>query len=106
LTDEPLDLLRQSRQSVLDLRTQQDLHPVVGNLHPQFSGRARRIASELGQGRADAALRTLALEDDGIEDLNLMELVTLGLKEPPPLINGRFRHRVVVLREGRRSGSI
>ena len=106
MTDEPLDLLRQSRQSVLDLRTQQDLHPVVGNLHPQFSGRARRIASELGQGRADAGLRTLALEDDGIEDLNLMELVTLGLKEPPPLINGRFRHRVVVLREGRRGGSI
>ena len=58
-----------------------------------------RIAEELGEGRADAALRARAFEDDGVEDFDLIEMVALGLEELPPLVDGGLYNRVVILRK-------
>src|ERR1035438_8474943 len=88
LAGECLHLLVQPRQLVLDLGTQQYLHAVVGELRPEFANSSGRIAEELRECRADAALRPRPFKDDGIEDFDLIEMVALRLKELSPLFDG------------------
>ena len=56
LARECLYLLVQPRKFVLDLCAQQNFHAVVGELRSEFANRSARIAEELGECRADAAL--------------------------------------------------
>jgi hypothetical protein len=88
------------RKDRLDLRPQQRLHAVVGELRLEFANRAGRIAEEAGERGSDAGLRPRAFEHDAVEDLNLIEMVALGLEELPPLVDGCFYNRVVIVANG------
>src|SRR6202034_2006578 len=57
------------------------------------------IAEQAGERGADAGLRPCAFENDAIEDLNLIKSITLGVKEPSPLVGRGFDDRVVVVGE-------
>ncbi len=69
-------------------------------LRLQLANRASGIAKEPSERRAHAGLRSRSFEQDAVEDLDLIKMVALRLKELPPLLDGRFHNRVVVLREG------
>ena len=100
LPGECLDALLKPRKVGLDLRPQQSLHAVVGELRPQFANRASGIAEETGERRADACLRPRPFEDDAVEDFDLIEMVALGFKELPPLVDGGFHNGVVIRANG------
>ena len=87
------------RKVGLDLRPQQGLHAVVGELRLQFANRAGGIAEEAGECRADARLRPRPFENDAVEDFDLVEMVALRFKELPPLLDGGFYNGVVIVRE-------
>ena len=99
LPRECLHALFEPRKIALDLRAQQRLHAVVGELRLQFVNGAGRIAEEPRERRADAGLRPRAFEQDAVEDFDLIKLVALRFKELPPLVDGRFHDRVVVVGE-------
>ncbi len=81
---------------MLDLRAQQRFHAVAGELRLQLANRAGRIAEEASERRAHAGLRSRSFEHDAVEDLDLIKMVALRLKELSPLLDGRFHNRVVV----------
>ena len=62
----------------------------------EFANRARWIAQEASERRADAGLRPGAFEQDAVEDFNLIKMVPLRFKELPPLVDRRFHNRVVI----------
>ncbi len=100
LTCKCMYLLVEPRQFVLNLRAKQDLHAVVGELRSQFTNGSSRIAEESGEGRADAALRARAFQNDGIEDFNLIEMVAFRLKELSSLVDGGVYNRIAILGKG------
>jgi hypothetical protein len=80
----------------VDMRTQERLHVVVGELRFEFGNRALWIAQEASKRHTHAGLRPAAFEQDAIKDFNLIEVVAFCLKEPPSLIYGGFHNRVVI----------
>src|SRR6267143_1106693 len=92
-------MLVEPSKIVLDVRMQQRLHAVVGELRFEFSNRALWIANEASERRAQAGLRPGAFEQHAIEDFNLIKTVALGLKELPPLVDRCFDNRFVILCE-------
>src|SRR5208282_2304426 len=100
LADECLHALIEAPNIVLDMRAQQRLHAVAGELRLQLVNRASRISEKASERRAHAGLRSPSFEQDAVENLNLIKMVALGFKELPPLLDGRFHNRVVVFREG------
>ena len=64
LAGERLHALLKPRQVGFDLRPQQRLHAVVGELRLQFANRAGGIAEEAGERGADAGLRPRAFEHE------------------------------------------
>ena len=99
LPDECLDSLLEPRKVALDLRAQQGLHAAVGELRFQFVDGSGWIAEETGQRRSHAGLRPCAFEQNAVEDFDLIEMVALGLKELPPLVDGRFHDGIVIAGE-------
>jgi hypothetical protein len=99
LSPERLDTLLKSREVGFDLRPQQGLHVVIGELRPQFTNRPSGIAEEAGERRAYAGLRPRSFKDDAVEDFYLIEMVALGFKEPAPLVDGGFHNGVLIRSE-------
>ncbi len=97
LASECLNALVEPLKIALDLRPQQRLHAVVGELRFEFADGARWIAEEAGEGRADAGLRPRAFEQDAVEDFDLIEMVALRLEELPPLVDSGLHDRVVIV---------
>ncbi len=100
LARECLDALLKPCNLGLDLRPQQFFHAATGKLRLQLVNCSGWITEQAGECSSDASLRTRPFEHDAIEDLNLIQPVTLGLEEPPPLVDGRFYDRVIVVGEG------
>jgi hypothetical protein len=99
LPDERLHPLFELCQIMLDLRAEQRLHAVVGELHSQLTDCAGRIAEKAGQSRADAGLRPRAFKDDAIENLDLIQMVALRLEELAALLDGRLHNWIVIAGE-------
>ncbi len=87
-------------QVLLDLRAQQRLHAVVGELRPQLPHSTGRIAEKTTEGCAQAGLRPCAFEQYAIEDFNLIEMVSLLLEELLALLDGRLHHEIVIAGKG------
>ena len=51
---------------------------------------------ETGECHAYARLRPRSFEHDAVEDFDLVEMVALGFKELPPLLDGGFHNWVVI----------
>src|SRR5208282_2942309 len=100
LADECLHALIEAPNIVLDMRAQQRLHAVAGELRLQLANRASGISEKASERRAHAGLRPGAFEQDAVENLHLIKTVALRLKELSPLFDGRFHNRVVVFGEG------
>src|SRR5208282_6754388 len=96
LADECLHALIEAPNIVLDMRAQQRLHAVAGELRRQLANRASGISEKASERRAYAGLRSRSFEQDAVENLHLIKAVALRLKELPPLLDGRFHNRVVV----------
>ena len=90
LPSECLHALVEPRNIALDLAAQQRLHVVVRELRFQFVDGPGRIAKELAERRAHAGLRPRAFEQNAVEDLDLIKMVALRLKELAPLLDGRL----------------
>ncbi len=78
------------------MRTQQRFHAVVCELRSEFTNCARRISEEARDRCRHAALRSAAFDEDAVEDFDLIEMLTLGFKELPPLVNSCFDNGVVI----------
>ena len=100
LSRECLDALLKMGNVSFDLRPEQRFHAAAGKLRLQLIHCPGRVPQQACKCRCDARLRPCAFEDDAIEYLNLIEPVALGLKELPPLVDGRFDDWVVVVCEG------
>ena len=96
LPSECLHALVEPRNIALDLAAQQRLHAVVRELRLQFADGPGRIAKEPAECRAHAGLRPRAFEQNAVEDLDLIKMVALRLKELAPLLDGRCHNRVVI----------
>ncbi len=90
-------MLHQSRKVAFDLRPQQGLRAVVGKLPFEFVRGRGRIAKQLPDRRGKSGLRSGALEQHAVEDLDLVKGVSFLLKELAPLLDGGAHHRAVVL---------
>ena len=100
LSNECLHALIEAPNIVLDMRAQQRLHAVAGELRLQLANRASGISEKASERRAHAGLRSRAFEQDAVEDFHLIKMVALRFKELPPLLDGRFHNRVVIFGEG------
>ncbi len=96
LPSECLHVLVEPLKIALDMRPQQRLHAVVGELRFEFGNRAFWIAQQASERRPDAGLRPGAFEQDAVEDLNLIKMVSLAFKELSPLIDRCLHNRVVI----------
>jgi hypothetical protein len=87
LPDECLHALIEAPTVVFDMRAQQRLHAVVGELRLQFSNRARGVPKQASERRAHSGFRPSAFEQNAIEDFHLIKTVALRLKELSPLLD-------------------
>ena len=62
--------------------------------------RASRVLEEAGERRAHASLRPRPFEYDAVEDFDLIEMVALGLKELPPLLDCGLHDWIVIVCKG------
>ena len=86
LPDECLHALIEAPTVVFDMRAQQRLHAVAGELRLQFSNRARGVPKQASERRAHSGFRPSAFEQNAIEDFHLIKTVALRLKELSPLL--------------------
>ncbi len=100
LSNKCLHALIEAPNIVLDMRAQQRLHAVAGELRLQLANRASGISEKASERRAHAGLRSRSFEQDAVENLHLIKMVALCFKELPPLLDRRFHNRVVVFGEG------
>ena len=96
LPSECLHVLVEPLKIALDMRPQQLLHAVVGELRFEFGNRALWIAEQASERRAYAGLRPGAFEQDAVEDFNLIQMVPLRFKELPSLVNSRLDNGVII----------
>ncbi|MGH9604156.1 MAG: hypothetical protein ACRD3N_00505 [Terracidiphilus sp.] len=100
LPNKGMDLLIKLRDLVLDLAAEQHLHGVVGELGLQLSECSGRITEELGERRANTRLGSWPFEHDGIEDFDMVEMVTFRVEELSPLVYRCLDNGIVVAGKG------
>ncbi|MGA7522595.1 MAG: hypothetical protein WBW84_08930 [Acidobacteriaceae bacterium] len=93
-------MLFKARKIVLDLRAQQRLHSVVGELRLQLVHGASGIAEELSKCRSHSGLRPRSFKQNAVENLDLKEPVGFLLEESPPLVHGCLHNWIVIAGEG------
>ena len=96
LPGECLHALVEPGEVGLNLRPQQRLHAVVGELGAEFANGSGRIVEEASDGRADALLRPCSFQQHDIEDLDLIEAVAFRLEEAAALVDSGFDNWIVV----------
>src|SRR5271157_3549702 len=96
LSNKCLHALIEAPNIVLDMRAQQRFHAVVSKLRLQLANRASGISEKASERRAHSGFRSRSFEQDAVENLHLIKMVALRLKELPPLLDRRFHNRVVV----------